>query len=970
MGNQENFKSLGESAPHRWWIWALSLTILTIGSLFIPRVIGQAAIASQVMDGGRYNENTAFINSGISNVPQNDAVAAPDQAGPDLSIIKSGIGDFEIGPTEMYSISVKSETGPITGPITVTDVLTDALGFIGASGQHWNSCGFDIGTRMVTCVYTNTAGITTGVSLPPIMLSVQVVSTTTLVIDNTATVTNTSETDPSKNSYTDTTNIIGADLAVTKTVAPSSPLAGSTFTYTISLSNLGPSQATGVLLTDTLPADVTFVRYSAIQGTYNTANGVWNVGSLANGAASTLRVVARVNNNAQGKTVVNSIEGLSSDIPDYNASNNTASVSFIVPGATQVRGLVTDRATNKAITGALVELQDTTNRLYSYTTAANGWYTFTSTITNPIAIGSATIRASKIGYVTSSTNPVIVQGQSLRQDFALDTADLLLTKSDGTSTVLPGQTLTYTLVISNIGTLPAASVVITDVLPPQISYISDTSGITHSVPSANTYVWKFSTTINPASALRFKIRTNVSSALPSPTFALTNLARATTKTAEANTSNNVAQDTNASTGTVNPGITISVSPTQVKTNQNATYSIKLTNTGTAPVTAVTIEDTFSSFVDISSAKTTKGTATTNNSTRKVTVTIDVLKPNEEVTITVVVRVNTTATTNTTVTNSASMKYTFGGSSFTRNSNSVSFQILATSTLPGTGGIELSPLQQRVRADIPAFSAAALTGLLCLLLIGFAFWARQRQPEWSRWAYRMGLLLGITAVFFGLAGWGLRTYSTRLAAGQFELQRELRTPIPKAQRPSFHTPEVMIWPDVTPQIPGSELDKLPEFPIPTPTTAGAAQDGNKTADISPVNRIIIPALALDTVVKYVPFDGITWLIAGLQQEVAWMGDTSWPGLGGNTALAGHVTLRTGVNGPFRYISDLRYGDIVFVHTDENIYEYQVRDQYVVEATDLSVLEPSPEAVLTFNYLHRLGFRHWLLYETLNGHCGSR
>jgi len=36
--------------------------------------------------------------------------------------------------------------------------------------------------------------------------------------------------------------------------------------------------------------------------------------------------------------------------------------------------------------------------------------------------------------------------------------------------------------------------------------------------------------------------------------------------------------------------------------------------------------------------------------------------------------------------------------------------------------------------------------------------------------------------------------------------------------------------------------------------------------------------MDTVVKYVPYDGLTWLIAGLQQEIAWMGDTSWPGLG--------------------------------------------------------------------------------------------
>lgn len=77
----------------------------------------------------------------------------------------------------------------------------------------------------------------------------------------------------------------------------------------------------------------------------------------------------------------------------------------------------------------------------------------------------------------------------------------------------------------------------------------------------------------------------------------------------------------------------------------------------------------------------------------------------------------------------------------------------------------------------------------------------------------------------------------------------------------------------------------------------------------------------------------------------MGDTSWPGLGGNTALAGHVTLRDGGNGPFRYIYDLRYGDTVFVYTERNIYEYKVRDQFTVEATDMSAIAPTHESQLT-------------------------
>ncbi len=139
--------------------------------------------------------------------------------------------------------------------------------------------------------------------------------------------------------------------------------------------------------------------------------------------------------------------------------------------------------------------------------------------------------------------------------------------------------------------------------------------------------------------------------------------------------------------------------------------------------------------------------------------------------------------------------------------------------------------------------------------------------------------------------------------------------------------------------------MPDFPIPTPTVFSASGGEDETIDITPVTRVVIPAITLDTIVKYVPFDGITWLIAGLKQEVAWMGDTSWPGLGGNTALAGHVTLRDGSNGPFRYLFDLQSGDAVFVYTDRNRYEYQVRDKLAVEETDLSVISPTDNSLLT-------------------------
>jgi sortase A len=99
------------------------------------------------------------------------------------------------------------------------------------------------------------------------------------------------------------------------------------------------------------------------------------------------------------------------------------------------------------------------------------------------------------------------------------------------------------------------------------------------------------------------------------------------------------------------------------------------------------------------------------------------------------------------------------------------------------------------------------------------------------------------------------------------------------------------------------------------------------------------------VKYVPYSGSTWLISGLKQEIAWMGNTSWPGLGSNTGLAGHVDLATGERGPFWNLKNLKTGDEVIVQTQKKVYTYRVREQQVVNDTDMSVVQPSDKPQLT-------------------------
>lgn len=92
-----------------------------------------------------------------------------------------------------------------------------------------------------------------------------------------------------------------ADISVSKSVFPTSGPSGTTVTYTITVTNLGPDQATGVEITDIVPAGMTYVPGSITgAGTYVTGSpsgtGLkWQNITLANGASTNLTFQATVN---------------------------------------------------------------------------------------------------------------------------------------------------------------------------------------------------------------------------------------------------------------------------------------------------------------------------------------------------------------------------------------------------------------------------------------------------------------------------------------------------------------------------------------------------------------------------------------------------------------------------------------------------------------------------------------------------
>ncbi len=115
-----------------------------------------------------------------------------------------------------------------------------------------------------------------------------------------------------------------ADLGLTKTINNPSPNVGDTITYTINLSNAGPSSATGVQVTDLIPSGLSFVAATPSQGSYSSSTGIWTVGTVTTSSPKTLVIQARI---VSPNTQTNTATISHSDQSDPNPGNATASAT-------------------------------------------------------------------------------------------------------------------------------------------------------------------------------------------------------------------------------------------------------------------------------------------------------------------------------------------------------------------------------------------------------------------------------------------------------------------------------------------------------------------------------------------------------------------------------------------------------------------------------------------------------------------
>ena len=207
---------------------------------------------------------------------------------------------------------------------------------------------------------------------------------------------------------------VRADLRVLKTA--SNPTPGNTVSFTVTVTNDGPSRATDVRVLDLLPAGLILVSSSASQGLYSATAvvgppaypaGTWSVGTLNNGATATLTISATVANVAVATTVINyaQVSYVDQFDPDSTPGSTTPfgavqddQASATITPSPDLRTVKTATSSFAVGTNATYSIT-VNNTLGSMTTGANAY-----TVIDPMPTGLTLVSAAGTGWnCTAST---------------------------------------------------------------------------------------------------------------------------------------------------------------------------------------------------------------------------------------------------------------------------------------------------------------------------------------------------------------------------------------------------------------------------------------------------------------------------------------------------------------------------------------------------------------------------------------
>jgi uncharacterized repeat protein (TIGR01451 family) len=573
------------------------------------------------------------------------ATATPQQA--DLAVNKTVSNPTpNVGDTITYTITL-TDAGPDPATnVTVQDTLPAGVMFVSSTPSQGN---YNAGTGVWT-VGTVTPGT-------PQTLTITATVTSANPAANVASVSHSDQFDPNtaNNSNSASTNPQQADLAIMKTVSNPTPNVGASVTFTVTLTNTGPSAASGVLINDLLPAGLTFVSAAPSQGTYDSVGGVWTVGALANGAQATLALQALV---VASSARTNTASISHSDQFDPNPGNNTASttetpqradlqltktvdnptpnVGDTITYTVTLADLGPDAATNVTVQDLLpagLMFVSATPSQGTYSSSTGAWAVGTVTTAAPQTLR---IQATVVSASAQTNMAAISHSDQFDPNTGNNTAsvtatpqqaDLAITKAVSDATPNVGDMITYTVTVTNNGPDAATGVTISEPIPAGLSFVN-------ALPSKGVYsnvsgVWTLGTLSNGASAVL-----TITALVVSPTVQINTALVMHSDQFDPTPGNNTASTTETPQQ-ADLALTKAVDNPTPNVGDNVIFTVTLTDNGPNPATGVQVLDMLPAGLSLVSVTPSQGTYSSTTGVWTVG-TVDLATP---LTLTLTARVN-------------------------------------------------------------------------------------------------------------------------------------------------------------------------------------------------------------------------------------------------------------------------------------------------------------------------------------------
>ncbi|HEY1563278.1 MAG TPA: DUF11 domain-containing protein [Gaiellaceae bacterium] len=329
---------------------AIDTGVLTCGPVTVPAGTSQvdstftvhitsdttAATGGVCPEGSGVITNTGDVST--TNDGSDDSTASTCVAAPEIHIVKTAdAAQVNVGSPIGFTLTVSNTGSGDAHGVTLSDTLPTNAGLswsIASQGAGWNgSCAIAAGK--LTC---GPVTVPAGTSQLDSTFTVHITSPTTGatggdcptsgVVDNTGSVTTSN--DGSDQSSASTCVQALVDLSITKAGSPATQTLGDgNITWTIVVTNNGPSSATGVTIADPMPAGNTFVSATATQGSC-TGGAILNcsIGTMASGASVTITLVTTPSTvGAQTNTAT-----VAGSRPETNTGNNQASATVQTVG--------------------------------------------------------------------------------------------------------------------------------------------------------------------------------------------------------------------------------------------------------------------------------------------------------------------------------------------------------------------------------------------------------------------------------------------------------------------------------------------------------------------------------------------------------------------------------------------------------------------------------------------------------------